>query len=115
MSFKDQINRTAKCAILDTGEFAETITFTPYGGSAKSIKAVVDRHDLNTIGVDQNLSLSRQCRVHVANDATYGITSVNERQDKVTLPPVEGETAVDWLVSRVLYKDEGMWGLLCTR
>lgn len=113
MSLKDQMLRTARTAILDTGEFAENISYTPYGGSAKTIKAIVDRQDMQAESVDGGNTLARYIRISVANHADDGILSVSVRKDKVSVPWREGGTAEDWLVHQVESKDSGMWTLLC--
>lgn len=114
MSLKDQMLRDARQAILNTDEMAELITYTPYGGSGRTIKAIVNREPLKTSSIDEGRTLQRHCRVFVANHASDGVVSVAVRRDKVSLPVNEGGVSVVWDVSQVLSKDEGMWELLLT-
>lgn len=114
MTLKNQMGVDARMKILDTDEMAELITYTPFGGTPKTIKAVVIREPLKTRSMDDNRTLDRECQIHIANDASAGVTAVNTRFDKVSLPVNEGEVNVNWLVSAVVSKDEGMWHLVIT-
>jgi len=114
MTLKNQMGIDARMSILDTDELAESICYTPYGGTQKTIKAIVVREPLQSRSIDENRTSERQCQIHIANDATDGITAVTVRFDKVAFPIRPGETAVSWVVGSVVSKDDGMWHLMVT-
>lgn len=114
MTLKSQMAIDARFSILDTDEMAELISYKPYGGTPRTIKAVVIREPLQTRTMDEGRTSDKQCQVYIANHATEGINSVDLRRDKVSLPVRVGEVATDWVVSAVVSKDDGMWHLLCT-
>lgn len=115
MSLRSKMVSDMKAHILNTDQFAETILYKVYGGSNLTIKAVVQREQLQSFGYDQDRTNSKKIMVHVANDVDDGITSVNERFDKVSVPEFDGGVAIDWLVTEVKHKDAGSWILVCVR
>src|SRR3989338_1491513 len=115
MTFKTQHSEDGKNLFLNTDEFAESITYTPNGGSPKAVKALVVRERLQADGPDQGRVLNRQAEVYVANDATEGVISVDKGNDTVSFPVFVEGSAVSWRVVEVLGKDEGMWHLAVMR
>ena len=65
---------TDAAAMLSTSEFAETVVYTPRGGSPRSIAAVIDRGPREIINMDGNV-YKPMARLTVANDAVSGIAS----------------------------------------
>lgn len=110
MSLKDQMAIDAKTVFINNGEFAEEITYTPAGGTAKIIRAVIVRKELLPSDEVNNRSLKNQAEVYVSTDPLEGISFINRRDDRITID-VEG-TAKDARVNDILSKDEGMWHLL---
>lgn len=115
MTFKTQLSEDGKNLFLNTDEFAESIIYTPNGGSPKVIKALVVRERLQADGPDQGRVLNRQAEIYVANDAVQGIASVDKGNDTVSFPVFVEGSAVSWKVVEVLGKDEGMWHLAVMR
>ena len=112
MSFKDQMNNDAVNVFLNTAEFAETITYTPKGGTAKQITASVNRRRLDSTNQDAGRLLKDQLEISIANHPVYGVESVNKGGDTVLMPLVVGGPGVNFLVIDILKEDEGMWHLL---
>lgn len=112
MTFKTQMATDAINCFLNTNELAESITYTPKNGAAKSIKAIIIRNRLDSGGEDSGRILRYQGEVFVANDATNGVTSVNKGDDEVSFPEVIGGSSISWVVLDILGMDDGMWHLL---
>lgn len=102
-------------AILNGDEFAETIAYTPKGGAAKSIKAIVERKRISPASEDTGRTLIDQVEIFIANDATYGVTSINKGGDTVSLPERIGGSNITWSVTDILSQDPGIWHLLITK
>ncbi len=115
MSFKDQLNDDVISVFLNSNEMAEQITYTPYNGSPKFIKAIVNRQRLNPAGEDTGRLLQNQAEIMIANKVDGGVISVNKGGDKVTFPERVGAADVDWIVIDILNQDEGMFHLLCQK
>ena len=98
MAFKDKLAVDARNVILNKDEFAETVIYTPKGGSPKSIEGIVSRSQADSNEQDQGRMLHRQCEIWIANDASEGVVSVDKGDDKVSLPPLLGQASVDWRV-----------------
>jgi hypothetical protein len=112
MTFKQQLPEDAKNIFTNINEFAETITYTPYGGTSKNIEAFVHRGRIDSGGLDRNRTISRQAEIMIPNDATAGVVAVNKGQDSVSLPIYIGGGSSTWKVVDILSHDEGMWHLL---
>ena len=112
MSFKDQMTQDSVKAFLNTYEFAETITYTPKNGTAKAIKAVINRKRINPAGEDVGRVLVNQSEVFIANDDVNGVSSINKGGDIVSFVESAGGAVIDRAVIDVLGQDEGMWHLL---
>ncbi|MDD5566230.1 MAG: hypothetical protein PHG31_05015 [Candidatus Omnitrophica bacterium] len=113
-NFKERLNNDAVLTFLHTSEFAETIVYTPKGGTAKQIPAIVDRKRLIPSGEDSGRTLVNQIEILIANDAENGVISINKGGDTVSLPERIGDASVSWVVADILGQDEGMWHLLIT-
>ena len=112
MSFKDNLKRDALNCFLTPDEFAEVIQYTPKNGSPKSIKAVINRKRLNPGGEESGRTVQNQTEIFIANDATYGVSSINKGGDEVLFPEVIGGIDVNFVVVDILGEDQGMWHLL---
>ena len=111
MSLKEQMPKDAVSCFLNSGEFAEEITYTPGEGVPKVIKAVVVRYELTPAEENINRSLKKQAEVYIANDEINGVIAVSKKDDRITLKDTEGferETRINDVIAR----DEGMWYLL---
>jgi hypothetical protein len=111
MSLKDRFSADVIDCFLNTAEFAEVITYTPQGGAAKDINAIVVRGRLEPGSEDQGRVLQNQAEIYIANDTAEGVTSVDKKDDRITLDDVEG-TIREARIIEVLHKDDGAWHLL---
>jgi hypothetical protein len=114
-TFKDQLAADAVNIFLNNNEFAEEIVYTPKGGTAKTIKAIVDREQLFPAGEDSGRVLQNQVKISIATDTTYGIGTINLGGDTVDLPERIGGADVNWRIVDVLNQDEGLWTLLAQK
>jgi len=112
MAFKDNLAQDAAKIFLNSDEFAEEITYTPKGGAAKVIKALVNRKRIDPAYEDAGRILLNQFEIFIANDETFGIASINKGGDLVSLAEFIGGAAIDWVVADILGQDEGVWHLL---
>ncbi len=112
MAFKSDLAQDAAKTFLNSDEFAEEITYTPKGGVAKVVKAVVNRKRIDPASEDAGRILINQCEIFIANDAVSGIAVINKGGDVVSLAEVIGGTQIDWIVADILSQDEGVWQLL---
>lgn len=111
MTLKTQLSIDTVKIYLNSDEFAESITYTPEGGGPKSIKAVIVRERLDPGSENVSRSLRNQAEVYIANDETAGITSIDKKDDRVTLNDIEGNPK-EARINEILHKDEGIWHLL---
>lgn len=91
--------------------FGETVSYTPSGGSLRSVTGIVERRP-EAIDYDPDgEGLMREITVHLPDDDTDGVArgSVSLGLDLVT---VDG---VDWAVVEIMDHSGGMIGLRCTR
>lgn len=113
MTFSDDLLTDAKDVFLG-GEFNEDITYTPAGESAKSIQALVAKDTLEPGepgGENRKRSLHNQAEIFIANDATKGVTSIDKKDDRVTITDRDGNSKTARVVT-ILESDAGMWHLL---
>ena len=111
MSLKEQMSRDAVSCFLNSGEFAEEITYTTGAGASKIIKAVVVRYELAPAEENINRSLKKQAEVYIANDETSGVVTVNKKDDRITLKDTEGFER-EARINDVVNRDDGMWYLM---
>lgn len=111
MSFKDQLPLDAVNSFLNGDEFAEEIIYTPSGGDAKVIKAVVVREGLEPSPENVARSLKKQAELYIVNHETSGVTEIDKRDDRVTLKDINGDER-EARINEILHSDEGIWHLL---
>lgn len=112
MTLKEQMAGDAKSAFLNTGEFAESVTYTPKGGTAKVLNAVINRKRLDPASEDIGRVLINQCEIFIANDATAGVASISKGGDIVSFSENIAGSVINWIVADILGQDEGIWHLL---
>jgi hypothetical protein len=112
MSFKDQMAKDMAVTVLNTNEFAEVITYTPYGGTAKQIAAQVERRRISPASEDSGRTLIGQVEIYIANNESRGVTAVNKGRDTVIFPETLGGPDIEFVVVDILEQDQGMWHLL---
>ena len=113
-NFKFIMASDAGNAVLNGNEFAEDVVYTPAGGQAKTIKAIVERKRLMPASPDSGRVLLGTLEVMIARDAVLGVLTINKGQnpDQVFVPEVVGGPQVNFFVADILKQDEGMWHLL---
>lgn len=111
-TFKQMMQRDAMRSFLNTNEFAETIDYTAKGADAKEINAMVIRQRLDSTNQGSGRIAAGQAEIYIANDATYGVSSISKGFDKVSFAEVLGGLDIDWIVVDILQMDEAMWHLL---
>ena len=109
MTFADNVKADAVNVIL-SGEFSEEITYTPGGGSAKVIKAIVGRDALGRNSENKGRSLRSRVKVSIADDEINGVSSINKIDDWVTFTDSEGNTRNARIVD-IESRSSGMWRL----
>jgi len=121
MTLRAAIAADAAKVFLDTAAFAESVTYHPKlfksgdARTARIIKAVVIRESLQAVTEDSGETILPAFEVHVANDATIGISSteLDTGGDKIELPPRDGMPASKRAIVRVVTQDHGMLVLEC--
>lgn len=111
MTFKSQLKGDALNCLLNTNEFAESITYIPAGCSSRLIKAIVNRGQIKPSREDSLRTLQNQAELFVLNDEAAGISLINKKDDKIVLTDLEGDTK-EGRIAEVLNKDDALWHLL---
>lgn len=95
-------------------DFAETVVYYKRSGLSRSIKAVVQREAFE-INPEDGDAIVPLFEVHVANDATTGISSeeLNRGGDQIAFPTRIGQPAEKRSITRLRMHDEGMLVLEC--
>ena len=116
MTLKSDMASDVANILKDPNGPSETIQYTPFGGSPKSVNAVVNRARPDSGVQDGGHLVGRQAEITISILATDGVASVNKGNDIVSMPIYNGgATNVDWRVIDVLEKDDGAWHLLVQR
>jgi hypothetical protein len=98
--------------MVHTDVFGETITYTPSGGSAKSIAALVDRTPLRPTEHGGQTVPQNMTEIWIINNATTGVASVKPGFDTVALKAKLSDAATTTMrVTKLLYHDAGTWRL----
>lgn len=98
MTLADQMQDAALEIFLQTDEHAETIAYTPAGGSVRNIPAIVDRgEDIDVRETDRGLMVTKTATLHLSDDATQGVPS----------PTTEDTLVIDGVTYRVTGRPEG--------
>lgn len=91
--------------------FEESIVYTPSGGLAKTIKAVVNRNAVKDDTAGKVVSRSVEVEISISTNATTGVDVVTIGEDIALVAKRVGETATTMTVSGVITSDAGMWRL----
>jgi hypothetical protein len=121
MTLRDAIEADSLKVFLNLGEFAETVTYYPHKafGQAvrppRTIRAVVFREDLVTLGEDDGQTVVPQFTVHVKNDSVEGISSteIDLGADQLEFPRRDGKPPEKRSILRMIDQDHGMLVLQC--
>jgi hypothetical protein len=100
--------------------FAEDVTYTPNGGTAKAVRAVVFRKGMKTrtqrndaaAGSQQNLY---DVTVAISRDPTDGIETVTLKSDTISLQNNIGDAVSVFRVTGIMSQDSGCWYLGLTK
>lgn len=114
MTLHDMIQADAVNVFANPNDFAESVVYYPFSGEPRSIDVVVERQQVQ-LNPEDGDTLTPVFIVHVANDATEGISSdeLNVGGDRIELAVRVGETPTLRTVMRLLGHDEGMIDLEC--
>lgn len=113
MTLRETMARDARTVLTRADHFGETVTFrgkgAPSNGSQdRSIRAVVNRFDVEPAAPDVRQVATLRAQVSIPNDATLGVTSVVPG-DRLVLSMRLGEAPVVVRIERILSQDEGMF------
>lgn len=106
MNLKAMMARHARRVLVRLDHYGETVTYTPVGGVAVQVQAVVERKDVEPL--DEQISAVGRllCQVFIARDAAVGVLAVAPG-DTMTLALRMGAEPVAARVTRILSQDEG--------
>lgn len=87
----------------------ELITYIPYGGTAKTFKAIVERRPSRIDAAGGVQYAVHSLEVWIPMDATNGVQTVNERKDKIRFKRKLSDADVtEFIVGKILTHDSGM-------
>lgn len=120
MTLRESIAADVSTVFLQTGEFAESVTYYPhryFGEVARDprvISAIVFREPIQSLDAAGNVH-TPVFYVHVANDVTTGITSeeIDLGGDQLLMPVRDGETPELRSVLQIVTQDHAMLVLEC--
>lgn len=120
MTLNDTLLADAKAVFTSTGDFAEAVTYHPrsFAGEVdradRSINAVVVREQMAVVSQDGDTVIPVY-QVHVANDATEGISSaeLDLGGDAISFPPRDGKAAEQKTITQLLIQDPGLLVFEC--
>jgi len=100
-------------AMSDNNPFVEAVTYTPSGGTAVEINAVVQRESgtVRRSGIDNRSQYKAE--IIISSDATSGIADVTPRKDTVSMaaPELGNSTSHTFLVAAIIGKSAMGWHL----
>jgi len=103
MTFKALMAADVSAVFLNADEFAEEITWTPAGGSARTITAVVDRQDVREEDQQDGRVLARRASIHASADAAAGVGTTPGMRDIATFD------SLAWAVDSISGPAEGIF------
>lgn len=101
----------ARYGFMDSDTFAESITYTPVGGSAQTINAVVEREIPDDIVLPEISSPVMIINVAKSATTTIGVSAV-QIGDEVTVARLPGGSTITLPVQTILEQDTQAWRLL---
>jgi hypothetical protein len=112
VSLHDLIKADATAVFCNGDDFAESVIYYPVGGGSRTIYAVVIR---DTLAREDAGGILDVFQVHIANDATDGISSasLNLGGDYITLPRRDGKSPTSHTITQIIEQDEGVLVLEC--
>lgn len=114
MTLRDLLSRDG-AVILQSPHFGEEVTYEPAAGGSYTIQAMIVRRPPDSRPETERARF-RVAQVYVRNDAdpTLGVALPVVQRDHINLVMEVGQSAVDALVTRVVYGDEMFWQLEVT-
>lgn len=100
-------------ALVNSDDFAESVTYTPDGGAPIAIDAIIERHPIAPEGSSRQVA-KNDVDLWIRNHATLGIVTPG-RRDKVDIAPEYGGTPVEHRVAEVVDGDAGVWHLVAVQ
>lgn len=109
MGLLDDVLASDAAVFADTDGFGESVTYTPFGGAARTI-TVVPFRGVPILPGGSPAGSTLDLIIEVRNHATLGILpgSLKLRGDKITIAARLGETATDRIIVELLEQDSGM-------
>lgn len=87
----------------------ELVTYTPFGGVAKTFKAIVERRPSMTEQAGGYAYQVNEIQVLVPRDATDGVVTVQEGKDVIRFRPHLSDTQErDYTVMKIVQQDAGL-------
>jgi outer membrane protein W len=114
MTFRAQQVLDAANALCNPAEFGESLSYTPSGSSAVTVRALVERPQKGADAQDNN-RLERAVVVTVSKSASLGVASVTVGGDKVAVEVPIGATSQNYRVTELLYEDDAVFRLRAVR
>lgn len=87
----------------------ELVTYTPYGGVARSFKAVVERRPMQVENAGGFQYVANTIELLIPRDANDGVLTVQERKDRVQFKKsLDDAQATEFTVNKVIQEDAGL-------
>ncbi len=87
----------------------EVVTYTPHGGVAKTFKALVERRPTQPENAGGFSYTVKTLELWIPNDATDGVTEIQERKDRVRFKQKLGDSQeTEFTVQKIMQEDVGM-------
>lgn len=112
MTLKSQMATDFSNVFLNSDEFAESVDWTPNGGSESTVTALVERDQAEPDNTDEGLEVHRWATVRFATSDVSGIA----RGDKLSFAVESGGSDVDWTIaSEPVNHGDGAVAVRCYR
>jgi hypothetical protein len=106
MDLRAMMARHARTSLTRLDHHGEEITYTPAGGEPRTVRAVVNRRDLQPIDPNVTRVARLFAIVTLPRDAEVGVLAVAPG-DTLLLPMRLGEAPVVARVLEIVYQDDG--------
>lgn len=98
--------RHARVTLTRLSHYGEEITYTPAGGAARTVRAVVSRLDVEPLSPDVQRVARKTANVFVPRHATIGTLTIAPG-DTFTLAMRLGDAVQTVRIRRIISQDEG--------
>lgn len=106
MTLRDMMARHARITLTRLSHYGEQVTFTPAGGTSRTVRVVVTRLDVEALSPDVQRVARKTANVFVPRDATVGTLTIAPG-DTFTMAMRLGEATQVVRVRRIISQDEG--------